>query len=152
MDLRSSLRILDPRWKPCPDRLTGPLRNRVFSMSWSTGGMMTPGNVDATYHALNNIGDVEGHLLEIGCFCGLSSNLITLLKRACGVSKLLFAVDPWVYGPTEARHETFTDFTTVTWDEYQTFVREAYRSRVGFFSRDDLPHAVRHFSDGGLSL
>jgi hypothetical protein len=121
-------------------------------MSWSTGGMLTPGNVDAIYHALKNVGNVDGKFLEIGCFCGLSSNLITFLKRALGISKPLFSVDPWIYGAAEARTATLTDFTSVKWEEYQAFVRAAYRSRVGFYSRDDLPHAIEQYSGDFMQL
>lgn len=114
-------------------------------MSYVTGGMLTVGNIDAIAYAIANI-DSEAPFLEIGSFCGLSSNLITFLKQDAGKRNKLIAFDPWDYASWHEEGETFANFNQITWAEYTEFVKNAYRTRVGFFSSADLPFAIQGYS------
>ena len=130
-----------------PSTLKGRPRKRVFSISYATGGMMTKGNVDALYHGLKGTKDIEGCLIEIGSFCGLSSNVITYLKRHLGIKKPLFAMDPWDLVEIEDLKDDLPQLELgIPQVELGQFIRESYVTRVGFFSRDDLPYALHGFS------
>lgn len=145
--MKSFLRKLDPRWKDVPSSLKGRPRKRVFSIAYATGGMLAKGNVDALHHGLKETKNVEGSMLEIGSFCGLSSNVITYLKRHLDIQKPLFAMDPWDLVEIENPEDDLPQIELgIPRSELGRFIRESYVARVGFFSRDDLPHALHGFS------
>jgi hypothetical protein len=145
--IKKILKKLDPNWVEVPDSLKGMPRKRVYSIAYATGGMLTRGNVDALYYALKETRNIEGCLLEIGSFCGLSSNVITFLKRHLGVERPLFAIDPWNLVNLDEMEEDRTEIELGIPDsELSEFIREAYRTRVRFFSRSDLPNAIQGFS------
>lgn len=150
--LKNISKLIDPRWKDVPARLPARQNKRVHSISYATGGMLTRGNIDALYHALRETRHLEGSLIEIGSYCGLSSNVITYLKRHLEIEKPLFAIDPWDLAAEAEEAGTTGDHIVkqdlgISLTDLGVFIREAYKSRVGFFSAQDLPHALRGYSN-----
>ena len=145
-------RTVSPHWKDVPAKIPARQRKRVNSIAFATGGMLTQGNIDALYYALRETKAVDGSLLEIGSYCGLSSNVITFLKRHLEIAKPLFAIDPWDL--VELDQETLARVNEdlgLSRDQLAVFIRESYKTRVGFFSQADLPHAVQGFSNDVLA-
>lgn len=147
MRLKKIYRMINPRWKDAPEHLEGEARKRAYSVSYCSGGMQTDGNYDAFYTGLKRTRNVEGRIVEIGCFCGKSSNIITYLKQYLGIDKPLVSVDPWTYTSNSVQDARIMPFFGVTWQEYEDFVRNAYKENVALFSKDSLPFAVRAFSN-----
>lgn len=142
----AKLRFLDPRWKAPEKRLTGDLRKRAYTISWATGGMLTDGNVDAIYTAVSKTCDLNGAIVEIGAFCGLSSNLIAYVQRIVGSGQPFYSMDPWSYGDDKDPESTLSPYCQIPWPEYEKYIVQAYIERVRFFSRDNLPFGVRGYS------
>ena len=87
-------------------------------------------------------------MLEIGSYCGLSTNLLTYYKRRNGVTNKLFTCDKWVWVNSDGTPplETFPG-TDIATDAMRDFVKETYIRNVERFSHDDLPYTIETLSD-----
>ena len=103
------------------------------------GGWLEPGNLYSFEYALRNLPS-DAPLVEIGSFCGLSTNLLTYYKERCAVGNKLFNCDKWQWGTGRIGQSSFT------YPEYLAHAREAYVRNVSLFSRHDLPHTIEEFS------
>ncbi len=111
-------------------------------LSFANAGMLNKGNLLCIDHAMAHL--PSNHpIVEIGVFCGLSTNLLTYYKRKHHRSNPLFNCDKWVF---EGAGGTVGD-SSITHEEYRSFVRATYVRNVRMFSRDDLPHTVEAMSD-----
>lgn len=84
-------------------------------------------------------------MLEIGSYCGLSTNLLTYYKRKNGAKNRLFTCDKWEFEDT-ADIKTVPD-SDISMGELREFAKATYLRNVGMFSRDDLPYTIEAFSD-----
>jgi hypothetical protein len=84
-------------------------------------------------------------IVEIGSFCGLSTNLLTYYEAKNGVRNPLFTCDKWTF--EGANHNSTLGDSSVTHEEYRTFVKETFIRNVSVFSRHALPHTVEILSD-----
>ncbi len=114
-------------------------------LTWVNGGMLTRGNVDCFAHAMEFM--PEGlPVLEIGSFCGLSANLISLFKRKYGRNVPLFCCDPWI--SVWAKDSTIIEGSPgFELSEFRVFIKETCLRNVSFFSSDDRPHMFETDSD-----
>jgi len=107
-------------------------------------GMPTKGNLHCIEHAVENL--VEGTLiLEIGSFCGLSTNLISYYKRKHGVSNRLITCDKWIFEGSD-KSDTVGD-SPIRRADLREYVKDSYLRNVRMFSADDLPYTVEMLSD-----
>ncbi len=143
--LRNIVRKFDWRWRDVPETYQGQMRQQLRTISFATGGMLSVGNIDAIAYALKNISS-KAAILEIGAFCGLSSNLITFLKADFGLDNPFFSCDPWDY-TSNRDGEFFSENLDIRWDDFERFLFDSYKQRVGFFSKNYLPHTFRDFSE-----
>jgi hypothetical protein len=103
-------------------------------------GWLERGNLYCFDYAMRHLPG-DSPMVEIGSFCGLSTNLINYYKGLHSAKNRLFNCDKWSWGDAGrigASH--------VTYDEYLAFARETYVRNVRMFSRPDLPHTVEQFS------
>jgi hypothetical protein len=110
-------------------------------------GMQQRGNLALMRRALKEMPD-EGVVLEIGCFAGRSSCLLTYLLDQQERPHRLVACDPWDYtfkGLLDAPLGT-SAVTGAAWGEHAAHV---YREHVAFFCGHRLPHTFR-LSSGDL--
>lgn len=117
-------------------------------MSWLTyanAGMLPRGNVYCFDYAIKNIPSTSP-ILEIGSFCGLSTNMITYMKEKYGVKNPLVTCDKWQFEGAE-HGGMLGDSRTISHAEYREFVKETYIRNVRMFSRYDLPYTIELFSD-----
>lgn len=140
---------MDPHWVDVPEKLKGKERRTTYTIASATGGWLTQGNVDALYYGLKHTRDVEGRIREIGAFCGMSSNIITLFKRILGIKKKLITIDAWGKGFTDENQLAFTGISQRAFHDY---ARDSYLERVKFFSSDDLPSPIKGFSTDIMDL
>ncbi len=116
--------------------------------SWLTlanAGMMDPGNLHCFNHAVERL-PAGAPMVEIGAFCGLSTNLLGHFKRLHGKRNRLISVDPWLFeGAPDAAG--MLGQGPVSFGEYRDHVMDSYRRNVRLFSKDDLPAAVELTSD-----
>lgn len=109
-------------------------------------GMLHRGNLYSFDHAICN---VPGQLpiVEIGSFCGLSTNILTYFKQRHGKSNRLLTCDRWDFEGAGPAEETFHKLVSITHAEYRSFVKETYLRCIQMFSRDDLPFTIEASSD-----
>ena len=123
-----------PFWSPYLDWLT-----------FANAGMLVRGNVASFKYALDHLPSAAA-LVEVGSFCGLSTNVLTYLLRRAGLSNPLFACDPWTFEGA-ANDRTLGDGSPVTHMEYRRVVKEAFLRNVTLFSGDHLPHTIESTAD-----
>lgn len=117
-------------------------------VSWvvfAVAGMLERGNLSCFEHAIKNLpGDAP--VVEIGSFCGLSTNLLTYFKRKHQKTNPLFTCDRWAFEGAEKETAPCGS------EAYREFVKESFLRNARFFSRDDLPHTIEQFSDDFFRL
>ena len=113
-------------------------------LSWANAGMLYRGNLHSFDYAIKHLKD-DTAIVEIGSFCGLSTNFLTYYKRRNGRTNRLFTCDAWKFGGAHPG-QLLSSFSSVTHDEYREFVRDSFLRNVRLFSRDDLPHTIEALS------
>lgn len=107
-------------------------------------GMLDDGNIVAMSFALPRM--PAGALLEIGSFCGLSSNVLSHLRRKYRRNDPYFGCDPWLFEGADTPATPMGD-GGITFGEYRELVRSSFVRNVQAFSRFDLPHTIEAESD-----
>jgi hypothetical protein len=106
-------------------------------------GMLDRGNLYCFDHAIKNLpGDLP--MVEIGSFCGLSTNLLAHYRRLNHRDNVLFTCDAWQFEGSEPGKPLAG--SVISHDEYRSFTRGTFLRNVGMFSRDRLPHTVEKLS------
>jgi hypothetical protein len=106
-------------------------------------GMLRLVNVWSFDHALACMPS-GARAVEIGCFAGLSTNVLVHLMARHGVASPLFCCDPWDMGPPGV---AVSPDVRVTLAELGPFVRESFVRNTSLFSAERLPHALASSSD-----
>lgn len=118
-------------------------------LRFANAGMLQDGNIAAMSRAIANL-PPTGALLEIGSFCGLSTNVLAYLMGKFGVDRPLFTCDKWQFEGAQPG-QLLAD-SSITHDDYREFVRGSYLRNVQTFSRSHLPHTIEAFSDDFFRL
>ncbi len=114
-------------------------------LSYANAGMLERGNAYCFEYAIKNLPS-PAPMIEIGSFCGLSTNMITYFKEKYGVKNPLVTCDKWIFEGAE-NGGMLGDSKTVTQAEYKDFVKETFIRNVRMFGRYDLPFTIEAFSD-----
>lgn len=113
-------------------------------LSYANAGMLEKGNLYAFDYAIKNLPE-NAPIVEIGSFCGLSTNIISFLKKKYKKSNKTITCDRWIFENSESKNiDTNSD---ITHKEYREFVMETFKRNVNFFSKGDLPFTIEKFSD-----
>jgi hypothetical protein len=116
----------------------------VMWLRFANAGMLTEGNLYSFEYAIQNLPST-GPMIEIGSFCGLSTNLLAHFKRKHGVKNTFITCDRWQFEYSEPGG--FIGQSPVTHEEYREFVKDTFKRNVQMFSRTDLPYTIEMFSD-----
>lgn len=117
-------------------------------MSWlifANAGMLARGNVHCFDYVIKNLPS-NAPIIEIGSFCGLSTNMITYCKQRHGVKNILITCDKWIFEGAE-KGEMLEEMMGITYKEYREFIKDAFVRNVSLFSRRDLPYPIEMLSD-----
>lgn len=114
-------------------------------LNFVNAGMLARGNVWCMDYAIKNLPS-DAPLVEIGSFCGLSTNVITYLKERNNAKNLLITCDKWIL-ERSTFGKMLADSKSITFEEYQIFTKDTFLHNVKMFSRNDLPYAIELFSD-----
>ena len=137
--LRKGARMIDP-----PAETRAVEDEGVTWLSYAIPGMLDPGNIYLMDYAIRNLPGA-GRILEIGSFCGLSTNVITHFKRLHGKRNPLITCDKWDFENTKGRRALPN--SPVLFSDYAAFARETYIRNIKMFSADDLPFTISLSSD-----
>lgn len=117
-------------------------------ISWlrfANAGMLNEGNIYCIEYAVENLPS-ENPVIEIGSFCGLSTNLINFFLEKKQLKNKLITCDRWMFeGAEEA--DTFLGGSHITHRSYSEFVKHTYIRNTQFFSAARLPFTIEKFSD-----
>ena len=111
-------------------------------LKFANAGMLEPGNLHLMDYAISQCPS-DAPILEIGSFCGLSTNVLRHFLRKHHSNNRLFTCDKWEF---ENRNGTHIRSSKVTFDDYRTFVRDSFIRNVRMFSQDDLPFTIEALS------
>lgn len=114
-------------------------------LGYANSGMMVRGNIDAFDFALRHLNS-DAPIIEIGSFCGLSTNLIGHFKELHGRTNRLITCDRWQFENVEA-NGMCGESQSVTHAAYREFVKESFLRNIRFFSRNDPPFTLELWSD-----
>ncbi len=112
-------------------------------MEFANAGMMDRGNRHLIDLAVASL-PAGAPVLEIGAFCGLSTNVITYFLKKHGRSNALLVTDPWVFEGEDGPHLPESD---IPFTAYRELVLEQFLRNVRFWNGDRLPHAFTLASD-----
>lgn len=113
-------------------------------LRFANAGMLNSGNIYCMEYAVKNI--PPGHpVLEIGSFCGLSTNVILYFLYKYKKTNPVFSCDKWIFeGAGEGRR---VGNGPVLHPDYRDFVKETFIRNIEFFSGDRKPYTIEAFSD-----
>jgi len=115
-------------------------------LRFANAGMLNNGNIYCIEYAIENLPS-DNPIIEIGSFCGLSTNLISFYLRKNGKTNKLITSDKWIFeGAKDLEGGLITN------EGYREFVKEAYIRNISFFSKDRLPFTIEQFSDDFFKL
>ncbi len=117
-------------------------------------GMLHDGNVYAFDYVLQRL-PLEGAVLEIGSFAGLSTNVIAWLMKKHQIQRPFFSCDPWLYdGYYDQIRQQDTVYMThfegcnhITRGAFTDFIRDSFIRNTQFFSEANKPHTLHLTSD-----
>lgn len=108
-------------------------------------GMLDDGNIIAMDYAIARM-PAGTAIVEVGSFCGLSSNVMAHLRRRHGRSDPFFACDPWMFEGADSPDTPMGD-GGITFGEYRELVKGSCERNLLAFSRHDLPRTIEATSD-----
>src|SRR5258708_5510965 len=114
----------------------------VAYLTFANAGMLNKGNLLCFDYAIRNLPS-EHPIVEIGSFCGLSTNLLAYYKQKHGATNPIYNCDRWDFEGAEGN----VGDSDIPRTEYRSFVRESYIRNVKMFSRLGLPKTVEKLSD-----
>lgn len=129
--LRKAARIIDP-----PPTINIINDEYITWLCYANAGMFEKGNLYSIDYAISHLPS-SAPILEIGTFCGLSTNVITHFKRKRNVSNPLLTCDKWEFENVNGRSKIAD--SPVLFSEYRMFSKNSYIRNIEMFSRDDLP-------------
>jgi len=112
-------------------------------MSFANAGMLHAGHRFLIDLAISRLPS-DDPVLEIGAFCGLSTNVLVYFLTRHGRPNALYTTDPWVFEGEGT--ETLPD-AQIPFADYRALVREQFERNVRFWSGSRLPHAYPLSSD-----
>jgi hypothetical protein len=136
--LKRTARIISGE-PPIPTYITDEF---VTWLRYANAGMLEPGNLYLMDYAISRLPS-DAPMLEIGSFCGLSTNILTHYKRKHRRTNSLFTCDKWEF---ENRSGSSIGGSSVSFDQYKQFVRDSFLRNIRTFSEHDLPFSIELFS------
>lgn len=143
--LSSVKQLISTPHRPYPDDFIKRLRYLLIGE-----GMLHEQNIFQMDHAIRHL-PPEGHLIEIGIYGGLSTNVILHLLKKHGKTHSLFNCDPWVYEGFHDHVQGETPFVDGRSDlyrsDYTPYMKESYIRATRFLHSNTLPYSFQLFSD-----
>ncbi len=113
-------------------------------LGFANAGMLNPGNPFCMEEAIKNIAS-DNPIVEIGSFCGLSTNVISYLLQKHGKSNKIITSDRWIFEGAENGGNL--GGSKLEHKEYREYVMESFKRNINFFSKDNVPYPIEVFSD-----
>lgn len=113
----------------------------------ANAGLLHKGNLYCFDYVMQNLPS-ENPVVEIGTFCGLSTNVITYYLRKYGKANKVITSDKWIIHEREQWvHQGNIGNSTITHGDYRKFLKDSYMRNVRMFSSHNRPYTIEQFSD-----
>jgi hypothetical protein len=114
-------------------------------LGFANAGMLDRGNLYLMDYAMSRLPSAAP-LLEIGSFCGLSTNVLTHYKRKHKLQNKLITCDKWEF-ENAGRSSDHVGESPILFSNYKAFVRDSFIRNTRMFSADDLPFTIEMTSN-----
>jgi hypothetical protein len=118
-------------------------------LSYANAGMLHWGNLYCIDLAIKNLPS-NNPVLEIGSFCGLSTNIISFLLCKYEKTNKLISADKWIFGGVI--DDKNVGESHISFKEYSKFVKSSFKRNTEFFSSKNKPFTIEAFSDEFFEL
>ncbi len=118
-------------------------------LAFANAGMLDKGNVFCMDFAIKNLPS-NSPVLEIGSFCGLSTNVITYLLSKHNKTNQVISSDKWIFEGAESGGNL--GLSNVSHSDYRKYVRSTFKRNTELFSAENKPYTIESFSDEFFSL
>lgn len=108
----------------------------------ANAGMQHPGNYELFDVAIRTA--PAAPMMEIGSFCGLSTNIIQYLKRKHGRPESLYTCDKWIF---EGSENPLPAAAGVDHAQLRAYIMQSYRQALEALSPGDLPYTIEATAD-----
>ena len=140
--------MIEDLYRDCPVARTGSgisyinlTNDYIAYLSFVNAGMLNKGNLLCFDYAMRNLPS-QNPIVEIGSFCGLSTNLLSYFRQKHGKTNRIFNCDRWEF---EGANGNVGD-SDISHADYRLFARDSYIRNVKMFSRTQLPSTVEALS------
>ena len=113
----------------------------ITKLCYANTGFLNIGNIWCFDYAIANLPS-ENPIIEIGSFCGLSSNVITYLKYRHSRKNKLICVDPWDFSEGD-KSAKLAEHPYLTNGKYEEIIKKSFRENILLFSSYDLPFPLQ---------
>lgn len=117
---------------------------RTRWITYVNAGMLHPGSLYLIHYALSHLPSAAP-ILEIGCFCGLSLNLIDHYRRKLGCSNRLLGCDSWQFAGNQEGLEF--ERSGLDFARYRALAMDSFVRNVSTFSGSPLPEVAERTSN-----
>jgi hypothetical protein len=118
-------------------------------LTFANAGMLNNGNIYSMRFAIENLPSASP-VLEIGSFCGLSTNVISYLLSAQGKHNEIISCDKWIFEGSENGGNL--GGSQISHHQYREFVKSTFMRNVEFFSPNNKPYTIESTSDEFFAL
>jgi len=117
-------------------------------LAFANAGMLNWGNLHCIDYAVRNIVS-NNPVIEIGSFCGLSTNIINYYLKKYGKDNKIITSDKWEF---EGKSDGMLGESVISHASYKEFVKDSFKRNVSLFSSFNIPYAIEEFSDDFFEL
>jgi hypothetical protein len=139
--LRKAARIIDP-----PEPITYVRDEYITQLCYINAGILEKGNIHSFESAISHL-PTAAPILEIGSYCGLSTNLLTYIKKKYHATNPILTCDKWEFQKPVNGAPTYVGKTPLLFKDVERFARDSYIRNIKMFSADDLPFTFEMTSD-----
>lgn len=118
-------------------------------LTFANAGMLNKGNIYSMRFAIERLPS-ESPVLEIGSFCGLSTNVISYLLSLKDKKNMIISCDKWIFEGAENGGNLGN--SKITHTHYREFVKSSFMRNVEFFSPNNKPYTIERTSDEFFAL
>ncbi|MGL4497912.1 MAG: class I SAM-dependent methyltransferase [Planktothrix sp.] len=118
-------------------------------LTFANAGMLHKGNIYSMRFAIEHLPS-ESPVLEIGSFCGLSTNVMIYLMSIYGKKNRMISCDKWIFEGTKNGGNIGN--SQISHHDYREFVKSTFMRNVEFFSPNNKPYTIERTSDEFFSL
>jgi hypothetical protein len=124
-----------------------PAQDVIAYLRNSITGWLDSNDVIALEYGIRHI-KTQFPAIEIGSFCGLSTNIISFYMRKYNKDIPLFCSDKWTIDYASWADSGMKNLKPeITIKNYHDFLKESFINNCRMFSRTNLPYAIEEFSD-----